>query len=112
MVHSRVASLVVLLALGAAVAGCGGDEAETRAAPEPPELTIPRTDPEPVRTAPETAPQPPAPPPQATEPDYENAPSPHPPPRPDSPENDNPPPAGSPAERFEQECERDPAACG
>ena len=32
--------------------------------------------------------------------------------RPDSPQNDTPPPPGSPAERFEQECERNPEACG
>ncbi|MEX2252873.1 MAG: hypothetical protein WD649_01865 [Thermoleophilaceae bacterium] len=31
--------------------------------------------------------------------------------RPDSPENDVPPPPGSPAERFEQECQVNPQAC-
>jgi hypothetical protein len=30
----------------------------------------------------------------------------------DSATNDKPPPAGSPQEAFEQECERNPAACG
>lgn len=30
----------------------------------------------------------------------------------DSETNDKPPPAGSPQEAFEQECERNPAACG
>jgi hypothetical protein len=112
MRHPRLASLVVLLALGA-VAGCGGDdEAETRASPEPPVITAPLSTPQPGPTAPQ-APPPPPPTPQTTQPDYENAPSPHPPPpRTDSPENDTPPPPGSPAERFEQECERNPAACG
>ena len=31
--------------------------------------------------------------------------------QPDSPENDIPPPPGSPAERFEQECQVNPQAC-
>jgi hypothetical protein len=31
---------------------------------------------------------------------------------PDSPTNDIPPPKGSPQERFEQQCQQNPAACG
>jgi len=33
-------------------------------------------------------------------------------PVPDSPENDTPPPKGSPAERFEQFCAKNPRDCG
>ena len=102
--------LAVLLALPAGAAACGGDE-EPRAAPQPPELTLPRTDSDPDSTAPRTTTQDP-PTPAAPEPDYRNAPAPPPPQRPDSPENDTPPPPGSPAERFEEECERNPEACG
>jgi hypothetical protein len=101
-----------MLALPVGPAACGSDD-EPRAAPEPPQLTLPRTDREPERTAPAaTTPQPPPTPPPAADPDYQNAPAPPPPQRPDSPENDTPPPPGSPAERFEQECERNPEACG
>jgi hypothetical protein len=32
--------------------------------------------------------------------------------QPDSEENDTPPPRGSPAEEFEEECDRHPEACG
>jgi hypothetical protein len=109
--HSRVATLALTLALPvAAVAACG-DDADTQATPEPPKLTVPRTDTEPERTSPRTVPQPPPAPP-APEPDYENAPAPAPPNRADSPQNDTPPPPGSPAERFEEACERNPEACG
>jgi hypothetical protein len=107
----RLTALLLLLAL-APLAGCG--EEEPRAAPEPPELTLPRTDTEPEAPPAPTQTAPPAPAePQAPQTDYENAPSPHPPPRDqDGPGNDTPPPPGSPAERFEQECEQNPEACG
>jgi hypothetical protein len=32
--------------------------------------------------------------------------------RPDSEKNDKPPPPGSPAEKFEKQCERNPESCG
>jgi hypothetical protein len=111
-----VLALVVALLAPAWLAGCGGDDEQAEAPENPPELTVPRTTPEPARTEttgttettttgedPATAPLAPgegdggAAPPEAT---------------PDSPQNDTAPPAGSPAERFEQECEANPAACG
>jgi hypothetical protein len=109
----RIALLLALLAL-AALAGCGGDDEQAEALPDPPELTIPRTAPEPAETEAtdtvDTAPPDPATAPLApgegdgTAPPAQTA--------PDSPQNDTPPPAGSPAERFEQQCDANPAACG
>lgn len=103
------------LALLGLAAGCVGDEERAETPPTPPELTIPRTEPEPEpsppaptqpqREDPATAPAPPG------EGDG-STPAPRRQSRPDSPENDTPPPAGSPAERFERECEQNPAACG
>jgi hypothetical protein len=124
MVPSRIALLLAMLVLPAA-AGCGGDDEQAEALPEAPELTVPRTTPEP--DPPSTAPAP------TTDTEAETAPAPdtgedpstaplapgegdgtsEPPTRgtPDGPANDTAPPAGSPAERFERECEENPA-CG
>lgn len=122
MARTRTALLLALLALPAA--GCGDDE-QAEAPLDPPKLTVPRTTPQPEPPA--TAPAP------NTETDTDTAPAPvgedpstaplkpgegdgtsEPPTggTPDGPTNDSAPPAGSPAERFEQECEEDPAACG
>jgi hypothetical protein len=123
MSRIRIALPIALLALLAVAAGCGGDDGQAEALPEPAKLTVPRTTPEPdpPTTAPapttETAP---------TDPGAGEDPSTAPlapgegdgtsePPTggtPDGPANDTAPPAGSPAERFEEECEADPAACG
>lgn len=109
---SRVVLATALLALMLAP-GCGGDDEQAKTAPEPPELTVPRSEPETTPTETTEA---------APGPDPATAPAPQgegdgstPAPRqapPDSPQNDTPPPPGSPAERFEQECERNPESCG
>jgi hypothetical protein len=127
MTRMRMALLVALLALPAA-AGCGGDDEQAEAVPDPPKLTVPRTNPEPdpPTTAPAPTTDPDAPAEQAPAPDHGEDPSTAPlapgegdgtsePPTggtPDGPANDSAPPAGSPAERFERECEADPASCG
>jgi hypothetical protein len=111
---------LALVAL-APLTACGDEDEPAKvpaeAPPKAPALTVPHADPEPAPTqrtettpAPATlgedsATAPLAPgegdgtvrPPRTT---------------PDSPDNDTPPPAGSPAERFERECEESPAACG
>ncbi|HEU0024629.1 MAG TPA: hypothetical protein VFQ12_08360 [Thermoleophilaceae bacterium] len=101
-------ALVLLLALLAVAPGCGADD-EPEAAPPLPDLTVPRTGPEPsvdTETAPDTETSSPSttPDPPTTEPQTV----------PDSPENDTPPPADSPAERFEEFCDENPGtrACG
>jgi hypothetical protein len=111
----RAALAVALLVLAA---GCGGgDEAADKAAP-PPELTVPRTEPDrATTTAPSTGTAPTAPsqdPATAPAPSGEGDGSSPGAPQggADSPQNDTPPPAGSPAERFERECETRPLACG
>jgi hypothetical protein len=121
MTRSRATAAFALLALAAApFAGCGGDEEEAAKRPRgtPTERTEPRT-----ATVPAAAPQVTEPiptPPPADDP--ASAPAPEgerdgrAPATPyggaDGPRNDTPPPAGSPAERFEQECEANPSACG
>jgi hypothetical protein len=130
MSPTRTAFLPALLALFALLGGAGcGDDEQAEALPEPPKLTVPRTTPEP--DPPTTAPAPTAPTETETE---ETAPAPggggdpstaplapgegdgtsEPPTggTSDGPANDTAPPAGSPAERFERECDADPAACG
>ena len=115
MLH-RPGLLLVILVLGGAVGGCGGDEesAATRQ-PSAPQLTVPgegtpsvarterrrtsttETSEETTSTAPAPAPAPapPAPAPAA-----------------DSPENDTPPAGGTPAERFEEGfCDANPGEC-
>jgi hypothetical protein len=109
--------------LALAPTGCGGDDGRADEPPKRPETTTPRTTTEatpgrPVAT--ETAPSPP--PPTTTGEDPSTAPlapgegdgtvRPDPQGAPDSPRNDTPPPAGSPAERFERDCEGAPGACG
>ena len=104
--------LLPLLATGALATGCGGDD-------EPASVTVPTTT-EPKTqsttgksttdetTAPETDSSPQGdsgdsgPSGGTRVPDSS---------RPDSPENDIPPLPGSPAERFEQECQVNPQAC-
>ena len=98
--------LILLLALLVAAPGCGGDN-EPEEAPPLPDLTVPRTDPEPpadTATELETETIPPVtavtPPPAETET------------VPDSPTNDTPPPANSPAQRFEDFCNENPGSRG
>jgi hypothetical protein len=99
---------VALLALAAGAAGCGADdEPSAETLPDPPELTVPRTDPiesdtvetqeQPTETVP---PETEAPPPTETTPPA------------DTPTSDTPPPPNSPAERFEDFCNENPGACG
>jgi hypothetical protein len=121
MIRFTTALLLALLVLPLA-AGCGGDDEQAEAPRDLPELTIPRTDPEP--DPPETAPTPTTETdttPPATGEDPSTAPlapgegdgtGSDPTGGTDTPENDTAPPAGSPAERFEQECEENPGACG
>jgi hypothetical protein len=116
----RRAPLLLPLALIAFAAGCGGDDepaATTATTPAPTQATAPAT----VTQRTQTAPPPTAPPttaPPADDEDGGGIPAPRtdtepaPEPEPDSPTNDVPPPAGSPAERFEQECAEKPGACG
>jgi hypothetical protein len=101
--------MLLLLALPAALCagGCGGDDEEDAAAPRT-ELTAPRTSTsgpsetgptgEGTRSAPSGG-------------ESGGTPSPDRGPQRDEPGNDVPPPPGSPAERFEQDCERNPALC-
>ena len=109
---SRVVLALALLAVVFA-AGCGGDDERAETTPEPPELTVPRSEPEttPTETTDTTPGDDPA---TAPAPEGEgdgSSPAPQQGPQ-DSPQNDTPPPANSPAERFEQECQRNPEACG
>jgi hypothetical protein len=107
---------VVVFALAGLLAGCGSDDERAERRSKPPELTVPRSEPEPRSTEtneattgrdPATAPLAPG----EGEGDGTGAPAPQ-SGAPDSPQNDTPPPPGSPAERFEQECDRNPEACG
>jgi hypothetical protein len=98
--------LILVLALVVAAPACGGDN-EPDEAPPLPDLTVPRTDPEPpadTASEPDTATVPPvtevAPAPSETQT------------VPDSPTNDTPPPADSPAERFEDFCNENPGSRG
>jgi len=107
--------LLPLLAAGALLAGCGGDD-------EPASETVPTTAPTTTestttgKTSTEGAATDPAPDQGGSLGGSEDsgpsggsrAPDPS---QPDSPENDIPPPPGSPAERFEQECQVNPQAC-
>jgi hypothetical protein len=98
--------LIVLLALLVAAPGCGGDN-EPDEAPPLPDLTVPRTDPEPpVDTAsePDTATVPPVTEVTPAPPETQTV--------PDSPTNDTPPPTDSPAERFEDFCNENPGSRG
>ena len=113
----RAASLSLVCLLLVPVAGCGGGDEDVRST----QTTTTRTEETvPDRTAPaETAPAPATPAPAVPPPpdgghDRETggAPAPTPTPTPDTPENDRPPPPGSPAERFERECEEKPELCG
>jgi type IV secretory pathway VirB10-like protein len=119
--RSRFALLLALLvlALPFALTACGGD----KEAAKKPRTTTTRTE----RTTPrtDTVPAPPVqttPAPSTTSQNPATAPN-----TPgegngstrgtpqggsDSPQNDTPPPAGSPAERFEKDCESRPKTCG
>ena len=103
--------------MAALVAACGGDDEK---APRT-TLTVP-TETE-TTTATETAPTAttpaPAPPPKTPAPPADTnsggAPAPRTTPRSapqDGPGNDTPPEPGSPAERFERQCEQNPQTCG
>ncbi len=99
----------------ALLGGCGGDDekaagTDTTTAPEAtvPSETVPQPTP---RPRPEPGVTPSAPP-ATGDPDSGGSPVPPAAPAPDSPRNDRPPPPGSPAERFERECEANPDACG
>ena len=115
---SRLLAAVALAALCALSAtGCGGDDESVREPSKPPELTVPRTQPERTTTAPATTtPQagggsgqdPATAPAPAGEGDGSSGGT---RPAPDSPQNDTPPPPGSPAEQFEKDCEAR-KACG
>ena len=113
----RCAALALTCLLLGVLAGCGRDDersADTETATTP-AVTAPST----TETPAATAPPPPASTPEAP-PDPAGgggarsggttAPSPA--PRRDSPENDLRPPPGSPAERFERECDANPDGCG
>jgi hypothetical protein len=98
--------LILLFALVVAAPGCGGDN-EPAEAPPLPDLTVPRTDPEPpadtasdadTATIPPVTEVTPAPAETQTVPD--------------SATNDTPPPADSPAERFEDFCNENPGSRG
>jgi hypothetical protein len=103
------------LAIGLAVAGCGGDDSGETTAPP---VSIPAiTSPIPATTtAPATTTTPTGPTGGGT--GGTNAPGAGSPPggadpkQPDSPANDVRPPAGSPQEAFEKRCEQNPEACG
>jgi hypothetical protein len=101
---SRGIALLAAIAIAAAAAGCGSDSSGERSAPS---VSIPAVT-SPVgtgATAPGTttsnggvAPT------QRTQTFNTTA--------PDSPTNDVPPPKGSPQEAFEQQCAKNPSACG
>ncbi len=121
MSRSRIALFLALLALALplALTACGGD----KEAAKKPKTTTTRTERATPRT--ETVPAAPVqttPAPSTTSQDPATAPN-----TPgegngstratpqggsDSPQNDTPPPAGSPAERFEKDCESRPKTCG
>jgi hypothetical protein len=100
-----------MLALGLAIAGCGGDD--SGGTTTVPSVSIPPiTSPIPATTpaAPATTTTPTGTtgngnggsgPPNGANPN-----------QPDSETNDVPPPAGSPQETFERQCEQNPKACG
>jgi hypothetical protein len=96
------------LVIGLAIAGCGGDDSGETSAPS---VSIPAiTSPIPSNTtAPATTTVPTG---STTTGNGRNGGSDSNPGKPDSATNDVPPPAGSPQERFEKQCEQNPAACG
>jgi hypothetical protein len=101
------------LVLGIALAGCGGDDSgETTTAPPPsiPAITSPL--PAPTTTAPATTTTPTGSTTTGKGNGGTGAPGRANPNEPDSATNDVPPPAGSPQERFEKQCEQNPASCG
>ncbi len=97
---------VTTLALGLAIAGCGGDDSgETTTVPS---VSIPAiTSPIPVTTTttPATTTTPTGPTTTSNGGSSAN------PTQPDSETNDVRPPAGSPQEAFEKQCEQNPRAC-
>ena len=106
----RIGLALPLLLLALVAAGCGGDE-ESASDVTAPELTVPQdTETESTETQTTTAPSTEQAPPADTS-GGSTVPSPETTPQ-DSPENDIPPPPGSPAERFEEECKKNPEACG
>ena len=117
---ARALGVVVLPCLLAGqAAGCGGDdEAAQTAPPARPELTVPGERPRPAapardrerRSSTATAPSQ-APTATADEPPSSTAPAPTMTQPPDGPSNDTPPAPGSAADRFEQACRENPAAC-
>jgi hypothetical protein len=122
--RSRLSLAAVVLAL-IVLGGCGNDPKQ--AAKPRPRTTTTRTATAPART--ETSP--PAPAPVRTTPAPTPAPKAHDPANAkeapgegngkstatpqggsDGPQNDTPPPSGSPAERFEKDCDANPQSCG
>jgi hypothetical protein len=96
------------LVIGLAIAGCGGDDSGETPAPS---VSIPAiTSPIPSTTA--TPATTTAPTGSTTTGNGRNGGSKVNPGKPDSATNDVPPPAGTPQERFEKQCEQNPAACG
>ncbi|HEX5908988.1 MAG TPA: hypothetical protein VFY44_00760 [Thermoleophilaceae bacterium] len=105
----------VLLATG--VAACGDDEKASKTTPTvttetetaPTTETVPTATTPPPATTPRTTPTPPADPNSGGTTVPRTTPQSQPE---DGPDNDLPPEPGSPAERFEQQCQQNPQTCG
>lgn len=105
------------LALAGLVSACGGDDekaSETTPTVTTETETTPTTETAPtVTTPPPTTPSTTPTPPADTDSGGTTVPSAPPQTAPqDGPDNDTPPEPGSPAERFEQQCQQNPETCG
>lgn len=100
-------AVIVGLVVGLVAVGSGDDDADEETSL--PEISVPQGEPQTVPSEEKPKPEP-EPPPKDT---GGTGPGGGPPPsQEDTATNDKPPPPGSPAERFEQFCEQNPAACG